>query len=221
MGGRRALVCAIGAIAAAGAGALVPLTPAASLSVAPASPTPARSTPTPGAARAALGPVTEHPVDPALLAGASSGGSTVVEVIQVTVIGGELRLETTHADVVLRRDGDRLVGTLPPIRVVDARGTHDGWEVRARVAGVVTPDGHRGAPPSKVTIAPSTPVVVAGLDEGLSAPSEAAGPGWRRLFAAAPGTGGGTYEGGGRVELALPPGVDLDEAVVEFAFAVR
>jgi hypothetical protein len=181
---------------------------------------------------APLPPVTEHPVDPAVLAAAQSGagptgGQSVTQTIQLTIVGGELSLTSDHATVTLERvEGSHhdWVGTLPPVRVVDARGSGAGWTVRWTVADLDVQGARRAshAPVAKVRLEPGAPTVVAGLPDGISAgrPGPATRHG-RTLFSAATGTGGGTYEDGATVTLRLPRSVDADSVVVELAFTVR
>lgn len=183
----------------------------------------------PAAARAraaALPPVTEHAIEVLPdLATPSGGGQSVTQVVQVAVIGGPLELATEQATVVLERvPGSKAdwVGTLPPVRVVDARGTHHGWEVCWTVTGLEV-DSSRPShvPGAKVQLQPGAPVVVAGLADGLAAGKS--GPAVRRgrtLFRAAPGTGGGTYEAGGIVTLRLPASVDASAVTVHLAFTL-
>lgn len=155
---------------------------------------------------APLPAVTEHAIDPAMVDALRLGrpaGQQVVQVVRLEVIGGELTLATTSASVVLQRAdaaGRRWTGDLPPVRVVDARGTHEGWTVRWRVASVQVDGRTRRAAHGTVRLEPATVDVVAGEPEGVepgrSMPAHRRG---RVLFAAEPGWGGGTYEAGGRV----------------------
>jgi hypothetical protein len=187
------------------------------------------------AAVAPLPPVTEHALDPAVVAAAAvapsnpagSRGQSVTQTIQLTIIGGELSLASDHATVTLERVAGShhdWVGTLPPVRVVDARGTGAGWTVRWTVADIdVQGEGpaHR-VTTAKVRLEPGAPVVVAGLPDGIAAgrPGPATRHG-RTLFSAARGTGGGTYEAGGVVTMRLPHSVDAESVVVDLAFTVR
>jgi hypothetical protein len=161
-----------------------------------------------------LGPVTTSDIDPAVLAaaqtGASGEGQSVTEVIELTVVGGDLQLVTDHATVSLERVGSsrEWVGTVPPVRVIDARGTGDGWTVRWTVADVSV--GSAG----RVRLAGDEPTVVAGLPDGLY------GQRGRTLFGAEPGYGGGTYEAGGTVSVRLPKKVEADEVVVDLTFSI-
>src|SRR5688500_12127907 len=64
----------------------------------------------------ALPAVAVHDVDPATLAAVpSSGPAAVVEVIQVSVVGGSLSLVDDHASVTLAYDGSQWTATLPPV----------------------------------------------------------------------------------------------------------
>jgi len=174
-------------------------------------------------------PVSVHPLDPSVVAahaGSPAGApQSVTQVIQVAVIGGPIELATEAASVVLERvAGSKTdwVGTLPPVRVVDARGTHEGWAVRWAVAGVEvdgTEPNH--LPAAKVRVEPGAPAVVAGLPDGLTAGKPAPGvPEGRVLFSAAPDSGGGTYEAGGTVSLRLPSSVDASTVTVHLAFTL-
>jgi hypothetical protein len=150
----------------------------------------------------------------------------VTESVQLTIIGGDLDLLTDRSSVTLHRapgSDSEWTGTLPPVRVVDARGTGEGWTVRWTVTSVAL-DGVRRAsdlPAPTVRLEPGDPVVVAGLPDGLTSgrPGREV-PGGRRLFAAAPGTGGGTYEVGGTVVLRLPRSVEASAVTVSFGFSL-
>ena len=165
---------------------------------------------------ATLPAVTTSDVDQAVLAAAQSGvtgeGQSVVQTIELTVLGGELELVTDHATVTLERvpgSSRDWTGTLPPVRVIDARGTHEGWTVQWSVAEVSVPRAS-----GRVRLSADEPTVVAGLEEGL-----VAGNG-RTLFRAKQGYGGGTYEAGGTVTLRLPRRADADEVVVDLTFTL-
>jgi len=164
----------------------------------------------------ALPDVTVSDVDSDVLEAVRSSGNggsqSVVEVVQLTVIGGELELVTDHATITLERvagSSRDWVGTLPPVRVIDARGTHEGWTVRWAVAELSFANASR-----RVRLQAEEPTVVAGVPDGL-----VAGQG-RTLFGAKKGYGGGTYEAGATVSLRLPPSADVDEVVVELSFSL-
>ena len=164
----------------------------------------------------ALPAVTTADIDPEVLAAAHSSSSdesqTVVEVIELTVIGGELELVTDHATVTLQRvpgSSRNWVGVLPPVRVIDARGTHEGWAVRWDVVDLTVPHAS-----GRVRVVGDDPTMVAGLADGLY------GSRGRTLFGALHGYGGGTYEAGATVTLQLPPKVDADQVVVELSFSL-
>ena len=170
-------------------------------------------------ARPALPPVTEHPIDGAVVAAVRSVdrtvGHSVTQTVQLTVVGGPLELVTTAARVALERapggSGRDWVGTLDPVRVVDARGTHEGWSVHWSATGVEV-DGEPSTG-GQVRVEAAEPVVVAGVPDGI-----ASGHGGHRLFGASRGAGGGTYEAGGTVTLRLPRSIDATSVVVELAF---
>ena len=155
----------------------------------------------------------------------SAEGQAVTQVVQVAVIGGPLELASDQATVVLERvPGSKAdwVGTLPPVRVVDARGTHEGWDVRWAVGGVdVDSPTPNHVPAAKVHLEPGEPVVVAGLPDGLAAGKGGPGvPKGRVLFSAEPGSGGGTYEAGGTVSVRLPSSVDASAVTVRLTFTL-
>lgn len=174
--------------------------------------------------------VTQHAIPADVLAAAAASAPTapqsVTETVQLTIIGGDLELVTPTATVGLsevRGSDGEWTGTLPPVRVIDARGTGAGWTVSWTVAsvevkGVSGTDQVDGA---RVHLTPGRPVVVDGLPEGL-----AAGPTWssqtagRTLFSAAPDTGGGTYEDGGELSVQLPASVEAHDVVVSLTFSV-
>jgi hypothetical protein len=174
----------------------------------------------------ALPAVTLHTVDPALLAAAQPDEpQQVTEIIQLSVIGGPLELVTNEATVTMHRvsGSDRdWTATLPPVRVIDARGTHEGWAVEWTVGAIdVQGSGSDEAHRAKVEVEPGTPAVVAGTPDGLVAGKGGhALPKGRLLFSAQPGSGGGTYEDGGTLFLRLPDDVDADSVVVHLAFTL-
>jgi hypothetical protein len=171
--------------------------------------------------------VTQHPIDEgtvptAARASRSAAETVVAQTVQLTIVGGPLELLTTEAIVVLEpvagseRDW---VGVLPPVRVVDARGTHEGWDVRWTVAAVALQPGGAPATGAKVRLEPSAPVVVAGVEDGVVAGKAAtARRSGRTLLAAAEGAGGGTYEAGATVRVRLPASVDASAVTVHLAF---
>lgn len=185
-----------------------------------------------GATAAALPPVSEHALDPSLVAAAQApvghtAGQSVTEVIQLTIIGGELSLVTDHASVTLQRvpGSDRdWTGALPAVRVIDARGTFAGWDVEWMLTSLDVQGAaiHGQVPDAKVRVDPAAPAVVDGTPDGLAAGKS--GPAvhkGRTLFSAAVGSGGGTYEAGATVSIRLPEHIDADSIVVELAFSVR
>ena len=211
-------VAAVAGIAAAVEAGSAPVTAVVGERTTKASATPAPVQPT------VLPDVTTADIDPAQLAAAGAGSdaapSSIVQVIELSVVGGALELVDEHASVVLERVPGSVrdwVGVLPPVRVVDARGSHEGWEVRWSVEDVSRDVGlHR------IKVRPHEPVVVAGLADGLVEGSDGRGNAPRplRLLGAEPGFGGGTYEAGATVTVRLPPKADVDEVVVDLAFSL-
>jgi hypothetical protein len=174
-----------------------------------------------------LPPIAEHAVDPHILptGAAHGGGSAMTQTIQLTVVGGPLELVTPNATVELSRvdsAGTEWVGVLPPVQVIDARGTHAGWTVRWFVDSVEVPGARRSSvPDAQVVLDPAAPAVVAGTADGLSSGETGRGrPSGRALFGAAPGSGGGTYEAGAMVSVRLPHPVDAEQVVVRLALSV-
>jgi hypothetical protein len=158
---------------------------------------------------------------------APSASQSVTETVQLTIIGGDLELVTPSATVALAEvpgSAREWVGTLPPLRVIDARGTGAGWTVSWAVADIEVAGSSRterlhGA---TVRVTPGRPVVVDGLPDGLSAGRpHTARPGGRTLFSAAPDTGGGTYEAGGKISVRLPASVEAQQVVVSLSFSVH
>ncbi len=100
--------------------------------------------------------------------------------------GGPLRVTPSEIAVVLHRDGDRLVGHLGPVQLVDPRGTLAGWHVVASFAAPGT-----GA----VLLVPGPPTAVSGRQSEVTAGRSESLRGNHRvvLMSAAPGGGGGTF----------------------------
>jgi hypothetical protein len=177
----------------------------------------------PGPSGPALGPVTVHDLEgQPVLPAPERDGQAVEQVVQLQVVGGSLTLEDDLVEVPLSRGAD---GTwradLPPVQVVDARGSHAGWEVRWSLDEVVLD----GAPPprsvgaARVQVRPAAPVVVDGTTGGLVAGRTANGAGHgRQLAAARPGWGGGTYAVGGTVSVRVPRHLEADEVVVRLRY---
>lgn len=173
-----------------------------------------------------LGRVTVHALTPLPDVRRSSAGQ-VTEQVQMAVVGGPLSLTSDSAAVTLApaggRGGRTWTGSLPPVRVVDARGTHSGWQLRWSVSSidVVDTQHRRVEAGATVRVDPSAPVVVDGLAEGLRAGTTApASAAKRTLMRAEPGWGGGTYEAGGTVTVRLPTGIAADFVVVRLSLAV-
>ena len=175
-----------------------------------------------------LPPITEHAIDARTLPAAAAhggGGPAMVQTIQLTVVGGPLELVTSNATVELSRvDGAQNVwaGVLPPVRVIDARGTHAGWTVRWFVDSVEVSGASRSSvPDAQVILEPGAPSVVAGTADGLRSGDTGRGrPSGRTLLSAGQGSGGGTYEAGAMVSVRLPRPVDAERVVVRLAFSV-
>lgn len=192
---------------------------------------PGPAAPAHSASPIALAAVTEHALDPQLLAsvaGTHGGGAqSVTETIQLAVLGGELSLATEGATVVLTRVPGSLrdwTGLLPPVQVVDARGTGAGWRVVWRVAALdvqTGPTRRDHTPATAVHLEPEAPTVVAGSPDGIAAGPPARGvPSGSTLLRAGAGYGGGTYEAGAAVSVRLPAAIDADAVVVELVFSL-
>ena len=84
----------------------------------------------------------------------------------------------------------------------------------------VTVDGLEVAG-ARVTVAPGHVEVVAGSPDGLRAGEPAsAHSGGRTLFAASPGSGGGTYEAGATVSVRLPGSIGAASLAVDLSFVL-
>ncbi|MGK2948604.1 MAG: hypothetical protein ACSLFP_08520 [Acidimicrobiales bacterium] len=223
-------MAAAAVVATGGMAAVVEAAPGSPMVTAPA----VAGAPAPTAPRtqSTLPEVSVHDIDPAQLAavrsaGASGGGGqSVVQTIRLNVIGGELELVTDRATVVLQKvPGSKRewVGTLPAVRVIDARGTHAGWAVRWSVESIDLhgANGPGRVPAALVRLEPGAPVVVAGTSDGLA--SGKGGPSVRKgrtLFSAEPGSGGGTYEAGGSLSLRLPANLSPDQVTLVLSFSL-
>jgi hypothetical protein len=139
----------------------------------------------------------------------TGAGGSLTQTIQLTVIGGTLRLpdDRPRLDLVPAGPG-RLVGALAPVEVVDARGTHEGWELRWSVdeAWMATAVGPVLLTPQRVMIEPATPEAVHGEPFGLYAGPTCPGSGL--LAHAEPGGGAGIYAVGATVTLEVPRGLE-------------
>ena len=147
------------------------------------------------------------------------------QTVTVGVIGGGLELATPAATVVLERvDGsDRdWSGPLPAVRVVDARGTHEGWTVEWRLAAVELDGSPTTAPRgARVILEPQDARVVHGLAGGLGVgPGGPAQSNDSVLFTARPGGGGGTYEAGAMVRVRLSAPRSAEQVVVRLQFTI-
>jgi hypothetical protein len=139
--------------------------------------------------------------------GSGASDTSASQSITVSVLPGPLSLLTERAVIELHAVGGQvLCGRLPPVRVIDARGSGAGWRVRWSVESI-TADG-RPIPRSAVEVIPDPPSVVYGLPTGLVA-GGGTGADRRVLFRAEPGTGGGTSEAGASVEARLSRGRTL------------
>lgn len=206
-GVRRLIVCLVVALASLGVAGTV----GASGGEAAPSTAPSPSIPA-GPSKGVLPPVTEHDLD--VVPAAGSQPRSVTEVVALEILPGTLTLVTPRATVVLRRDGDgRWSGTLPPVRVVDARGSLVGWRVRWALAGVEA-DGRAAG--GRLLVTPDGPAVVDGSPAGLHAGS----PPSHVLFESEAGAGGGTYEAGARLRLELA-GRDAETVTVTLTFSIR
>jgi hypothetical protein len=198
---------------------LTRLAAVADASAAPPSGAPGAATDlTPGAVASemVLPPVTEHALDPAIIPQGQPVSQQLVQRVELTIVGGPIELVTHEAVVTLTRarGSDEWTGVLPPVRLIDARGTHAGWSVHWTVTANPLPSG-------QLHLSPDAPVVVAGSAHGLVAgtagPDNAAG---ETLFSARPGSGGGSYEAGGTLSLRHVGDVDGESIVIHLAFSL-
>jgi len=145
-------------------------------------------TPTPPAPNPAPAP------NPNPGAGPVSGQAQQRLVVEIRS-GGPLRVTPSWVAVVLHRDGDRLVGNLGTVLLVDPRGTLAGWHL---VASVVNSSDEG------ITIVPGQPTAVAGRQSEVTAGGTQLvhrggglppmpGDDGTVLMSAAPGGGGGTF----------------------------
>lgn len=139
---------------------------------------------------------------------------STVQILQLSVRGGSLSLVDPHRAVTFESvRGRHAVASIAPVRVIDARGSGAGWVVRWSVEAV-TADGS-DLPVGSVRVVPGQPAVVAGDPAGVTRGTDDG-----RLFQAAPGTGGGTYEAPSTVTVRIPRGVPARNVVVRLVFSV-
>jgi hypothetical protein len=172
------------------------------------------------------GSATSVRTNPIAPASAPVERSALQQTVHLNVVGGSIELETASASVILTpRPGKprEWIGTLPPVRVVDGRGTLEGWEIRWSLASVELDTSIvRRREWATVTLDPGLPVVVDGAPDGVrSGRAGPARPPGRALLRADPGTGGGTYEAAGTVTLKLPGSVTAEQVVVTVTFALH
>lgn len=172
----------------------------------------------------AVGPPSAPPVRPPSERDVTGPGGSLTQTIQVTVIGGPLYLpeDRLSVDLVPARPGAaRLAGVLPPVEVVDARGTHAGWELRWAVdeAWLLTPAGRVPVSHQRVTVEPGVPEAVHGEPHGLRAGPTCPGAGL--LATAAPGAGAGTYAVGATVSVDVPRGLEVLGSGLELRLTLR
>jgi hypothetical protein len=164
------------------------------------------------------------PVGPPSERDVTGPGGSLTQTIQVTVIGGPLYLpeDRLSVDLVPARPGAaRLGGVLPAVEVVDARGTHAGWELRWAVeeAWLLTPAGRVPVAHPRVTLEPGVPQAVHGEPHGLRAGPTCPGAGL--LATAAPGAGAGTYAVGATVTVDVPRGLEVLGSGLELRLMLR
>lgn len=175
-----------------------------------------------------LAPPTHHPVDEAVVSAARAGGgggASVTEVISLEIIGGSLTVEPPTRSVTLHRvPGSRndWSATLPPVDVVDARGSHDGWTLLWHVDRIELAGSSRDTvPPAKVRLTPGDVTVIAGeepgLEPGRAHPARKKG---RTLLSAERGWGAGTYRIGGELSLRLPASIEANAVTIDLSFTV-
>lgn len=192
-------------------------------------------------ARPGPGPVTFTTLPADLAAGPSGAptpaGGTVGapqpagQVAQLAVRPGLLGVGPTVERLRFRpespRASRRLVATLAPVRIVDARGTLAGWE--ATVA--LDRPGHRAegrrsprSRPVLFCVRAGTPSMVSGnAADRVVAARPSCAPAGRPvpLVWAAPGGGGGTYEAGAVLTVLAPPGTRAFALVATVAISVH
>jgi hypothetical protein len=164
---------------------------------------------------------------PAPAAGTSpvvpTASSPTDQVIDVSVLAGHLTISPPSTSLTLRPRGHSatFVGDLPPVRVVDGRGSLAGWTATITV-GVV---GQGPAMPSgaEVCVEPFVPTVVAGRrGEVRKAPHSCGAPATPLdLFRAEPGGGGGAFDDSARVSVVWPEAPEPVQLTISCTFRVN
>ncbi len=123
------------------------------------------------------------PVPPSQLSGVAAGLLVAVRP------GGALEVVPGSIVAVLGGRDRRPETSVGPIRVIDPRGTLEGWSLRVRVTEEVDREG-------RLQVRPGQPVVVDGDSAGLvqGRPGVVSDDRWSTLMSARAGHGGGTYQ---------------------------
>jgi len=156
------------------------------------------------------------------LAPATEANAAIGQVVGVSVRGGDLYLaeaSTSLSLVPVSGSPSEWAADLPPVRLVDARGTLEGWRVMWSLTALQV-DG-KVAGQAGMWLIPQAPDVVAGAPEGLAlGRCTEARDGARSLLSASKNHGGGTYEAGAKVRVRLPDAWVASEVRVRLAFTV-
>lgn len=145
---------------------------------------------------------------------------TLTQTIRLEIRGGDLTIEPSSLVVELAAHGDVLRGELPDITVIDARGTLRGWTARVRmvsVAGVDAEGTTRRVPPGQVVLTPRAPSLIDGSLDGIVAGRTGRGRGFGTLLRAAKDAGGGTFVGGGTIEIVRTNGLVEATATIDLS----
>ena len=141
----------------------------------------------------------------------------------VAVAPGPLAISVEDGPLVLERlpgrgNSTRYRGTLPAVRVIDARGSLAGWQVVVRLIAPETPE----ASGARLFFQPGGPDAVSGQARGV----RASRPVWSALgdslslFHAEPGYGNGAFDDDASVELFLPYATSVASIAVSFETSV-
>lgn len=154
---------------------------------------------------------------------AVSSGSSVAQIVAVSVFPGPLTVTPSTASVVFGPSTNGTSdGTLPEITVVDARGSLVGWRATVTlqsINGIPTTDLAQ----ARLCLRPSAAVAVAGRQSEVRTGHHHCGVAGDplTLFFAPPDGGGGTFDDSGRVTLQLPGAPDASSFSATLAVAVH